>query len=354
MGKRRICLAISAILVIGLGDDASADLLRDPALVIYYSFEEVSTIVADQSGNGYDGAVMGDITLDPDGKYNGAAKFTTGSYLDLDGPSIPEEDIPTSGMTLAAWIKCQNTGQHHAIFNARAADATWLIHPEARSNGEFRWLLRSYGGTTIFDIRAGSVTWDEWLHFAGTYDRASGKAILHINGQVVREDNIANPQDIAGDWGSGARVGYNIDSARPFTGLMDEFYLFKRALTGDEVTRLMEREPIPPEMARHPDPPDEATDVPRDVILNWTPGDFVPAVNGHNVYLSANFSDVNDGMGGTTRSAASHDPGRLEFDTTYYWRVDEVNAPPDSTVYPGSIWSFTTEPVGYPIDGANI
>jgi hypothetical protein len=40
--------------------------------------------------------------------------------------------------------------------------------------------------------------------------------------------------------------------------------------------------------------------------------------------------------------------------TTYYWRVDEVNAPPDSTVYKGNVWSFSTEPVGYPIGGANI
>ncbi|UCD00070.1 MAG: discoidin domain-containing protein, partial [Phycisphaerales bacterium] len=42
------------------------------------------------------------------------------------------------------------------------------------------------------------------------------------------------------------------------------------------------------------------------------------------------------------------------FETTYYWRVDEASTPPDSTVYKGSVWSFTTEPVGYPIDGANI
>ena len=37
------------------------------------------------------------------------------------------------------------------------------------------------------------------------------------------------------------------------------------------------------------------------------------------------------------------------FGQTYYWRVDEVNAPPDSTVYKGDVWSFTVEPYGYPI-----
>jgi hypothetical protein len=40
----------------------------------------------------------------------------------------------------------------------------------------------------------------------------------------------------------------------------------------------------------------------------------------------------------------------LDFGQTYYWRVDEVNGAPDYTVYEGSVWSFTTEPVGYPIE----
>jgi hypothetical protein len=44
----------------------------------------------------------------------------------------------------------------------------------------------------------------------------------------------------------------------------------------------------------------------------------------------------------------------LNLGETYYWRVDEVNAPPDSTVFKGDVWSFTIEPVGYAIDGANI
>ena len=107
--------------------------------------------------------------------------------------------------------------------------------------------------------------------------------------------------------------------------------------------------------ASGPNPADEATDVPRDVVLGWTPGEFAPPVNGHIVYLSDNFSDVNDGIGGITQDANSYAPfPRLDLGTTYYWRVDEVNAPPDSTIYPGKVWSFTVEPVAYLIDGANI
>ncbi|UCD00107.1 MAG: discoidin domain-containing protein, partial [Phycisphaerales bacterium] len=108
-------------------------------------------------------------------------------------------------------------------------------------------------------------------------------------------------------------------------------------------------------VAKDPSPAHQESDVPREVVLAWTPGEFAQAVNGHIVYLSENFSDVNDGLGGITQSASSYAPPQhLDFETTYYWRVDEVNAPPDSTVFKGDIWSFTTEPVAYPVDGANI
>ena len=102
--------------------------------------------------------------------------------------------------------------------------------------------------------------------------------------------------------------------------------------------------------AVEPNPADAQTDVSRDVTLSWTPGKYVPAANGHIVYLSGNLNDVNDGIGGVRQSAGSYaPPQRLNFETTYYWRVDEVNAPPNSAVHKGDVWSFTTEPVAYPI-----
>ncbi len=103
--------------------------------------------------------------------------------------------------------------------------------------------------------------------------------------------------------------------------------------------------------AKRPHPAIGKIEVPRDVVLSWEPGVFAPSVNGHKVYISENFDDVNDGIGGITQSASSYVfPNRLDFDTTYYWRVDEVNAPPDSTVHEGKIWSFTTELLAYPVE----
>lgn len=99
MSKKLIYL-ISFVLVSALAGNAfTAD---DPSLVIYYSFDDVRDVIADQSSKDHDGTVQGDVTAEANGKHGGAAKFASGGYIDLDGSNFPTEDIPTSGITLAA------------------------------------------------------------------------------------------------------------------------------------------------------------------------------------------------------------------------------------------------------------
>jgi len=109
--------------------------------------------------------------------------------------------------------------------------------------------------------------------------------------------------------------------------------------------------------AADPDPADGATDVLRDASLSWTPGEFAAT---HDVYFGTVFGDVNDAgrsnqrgvLGSQGQIATTYDPpGRLDLGQTYFWRIDEVNAPPTSTIFKGDVWSFTVEPVGYPVAG---
>ena len=235
-----VCLLVIGILCMSTSEvqDLSAQIL-DPDLVLYFDYEDFDgNTVLEKSGRGYDGEINGDVTQSNDGKFGKAAHFASGSFLDLDGPNVKAEDIPTEGMSLLAWINVEAITDM-AIFNARATDNTWLIHPEARGGGNYRWLNRSPGGTTIFDIRAGENKANEWRHYAGTFSRADGLAVLYINGEKVGEEAARVATPIAGDWGQGARVGYNIDNNRPFNGLMDDFNLWKRGLSAEEVNDIM-------------------------------------------------------------------------------------------------------------------
>ena len=353
MGRTVLSL-ISLTLLLGTAG-ASADIHNDPGLVFHYSFDDFSRVVLDESGKGHDATTQGDIEPFGEPRHQ-AAKFAGKSgpagfsYFDLDGPNVPAEDIPRTGITLAAWAKCNNTGDHHAIFNARANDSTWVIHPEFRSNGAYRWLLRAAGGVVIFDMQIPGVVWGEWTHYAGMYDKAAGKATLYINGKVAGQQTIANAREIAGDWGQGARIGYNIDNARPFTGLMDELFLFKRALSEAELKEAMA---LPPQLKAYaPDPPDGAGGVLMPVF-QWKPGDTGVL---HELYLGKS-RDL-----GPADLASPASPAipvliqvQLEPGVTYYWRVDEIEAD-RKTVHTGDVWSFTVQALtAYlpnPADGA--
>ena len=99
------------------------------------------------------------------------------------------------------------------------------------------------------------------------------------------------------------------------------------------------------------------TDVFRKVDLSWTASS---AAGSHNVYFGTSWDAVHDAntanplgvLASQGQSATTFDPGRLALSETYYWRVDEVSATPDKTVFRGIVWSFTVEAFSYPI--ANI
>jgi hypothetical protein len=73
-----------------------------------------------------------------------------------------------------------------------------------------------------------------------TFSRADARVVVYVNGEVVAEAATTEDADMAGEWGLGARVGYNIDDARHYTGLMDELRLFTRALSQDEIKTIMQ------------------------------------------------------------------------------------------------------------------
>jgi hypothetical protein len=125
----------------------------------------------------------------------------------------------------------------------------------------------------------------------------------------------------------------------------------------DGGTRLQGEVGGQPVAARDPSPADKAADVYVGTTLSWTPGTTAAA---HDVYLGTSFADVNtasaDKPGNVLVSpgqgASTYYPfGPLEYGKTYYWRVDEVNGPPDKTVFRGNGWSFTTEPLVYSVKG---
>jgi hypothetical protein len=93
---------------------------------------------------------------------------------------------------------------------------------------------------------------------------------------------------------------------------------------------------VPPVKAYNPGPSDDARFVQTDVALSWEAG-FGAKL--HTVYFGDNFDDVSNAGAGAPVGTTTFDPGPLEFNKTYYWRVDELDPPFTHT---GNVWAFTT------------
>jgi hypothetical protein len=101
-----------------------------------------------------------------------------------------------------------------------------------------------------------------------------------------------------------------------------------------------------PVRASAPSPSSGATGTKMTPILKWNPGDYAAS---HEVYFGTDANAVRDAdksspeyKGTKALGAESYDPGKLAWFTTYYWRVDEVNAVNPDSPWVGNVWSFTT------------
>jgi len=90
-----------------------------------------------------------------------------------------------------------------------------------------------------------------------------------------------------------------------------------------------------PGLASNPAPVNGASNISRNADLSWTAGN---SATSHNVYLGTSSSLGPVDLKGN-QVAISYDPGTLAENSTYYWRIDEVNEQGTTT---GETWSFTT------------
>ncbi len=92
-------------------------------------------------------------------------------------------------------------------------------------------------------------------------------------------------------------------------------------------------------------PTNQAVNVSQTPSLEWTSGNH--AVQ-HDVYFGRDAAAVAAADTSATgiyqgrQAVTSFSPPKLEWDTTYYWRIDEVNDAHADSPWKGSVWSFTT------------
>ncbi|NLZ04254.1 MAG: LamG domain-containing protein, partial [Phycisphaerae bacterium] len=329
----------------------------EPDPVGWWKFDDGAGAVAlDSSGSGNHGTIFGDPQWIA-GQLDGALQLDgAGDYVEL---PIGKVIGTLEEATLSLWVNWSGEGgDWQRILDLGSGTTNYLyLCPNNGSTSAMRVAITVDNGVwNEFDSSEGLLPLG-WHHVTITVSSSAKRMELYLDGQSVGSmANITNTVNALGETTQNWIGRSQYDADPYFNGAVDDLRIYNVVLSDRQIQTVMSG--LSTGLASGPVPANEAIDVPREMVLGWTAGQFAAT---HDVYFGTSFADVDaasrgnalgvlvsQAQAGTTYTP----PVRLEFETTYYWRIDEVNAAPDNTVFKGEVWSFTTEPFTYPV--ANI
>ncbi|MBB6463647.1 InlB B-repeat-containing protein [Flammeovirga kamogawensis] len=231
-------------------------------LVGYFSFDESveGDVVSNQGiSKGTKGSLVGTGAkiISSDTQYSSGA-------LEID-PSVGDAyvsfDIDNSNdfrmrgataLSIALWIQPHQLGEQYilATQNDNRSESYRLI---VNGGNQINAYLNTYSAdlgkydnafaTGNSHTIGNQVSLNDWIHVAVVYDSEIGKTVIYINGEFSGEfakDSYNLKLDTDFKLNLGASVAINQASSveKQFDGLMDELYIFDRALTAAEITAI--------------------------------------------------------------------------------------------------------------------
>lgn len=210
-----------------------------PGPVGHWNFDENSgTTAFDRSGNGNDGTLTNSPTWS-NGKYGGALDFDGTNDVNI---SESDELDLNSTITVMAWVRRDNTGDHDAIFSKRntfsAASPGYGLTLD--SSGPAR--VEVSDGTTEYDFYSTKNIDSNWHHITAIIDKniASNNKI-YVDG-VMDLDTGSNWGSVTGGIYSNAiseRVGLVQDDTFRMDGLIDDVKIYNYARTPAQILQDM-------------------------------------------------------------------------------------------------------------------
>ncbi len=238
--RRQVSAALLLACLAGCGDapiPAVSIVARSLAggLVGHWPFDEQSgTVVTDASGNGHDGQLTGGAWTT--GRFAGGLRLQPGDTVTI--PGFPQA---TPDWTVSVWIKLSAadraafTTERAVLLTAeRGSMGGWEIEFDPRPG--FEWLEASYfvGPPTndyvVLDCKCIEI--DRWINWTAVFDTTGGRFSLYEDGRLVDSSSLPAPilpgaPDLSiGRWDQGMR---------PLSGVIDDYAIWSRALTADEV-----------------------------------------------------------------------------------------------------------------------
>jgi hypothetical protein len=332
---KKLIHVCSFVLVLGLAFTSVAGAADKQHLIGWWKLDGDTL---DSSGLGNDGTIVGNPTFVA-GKVGSDALYLDGDdYVTMDGVA---DDVTDDDITLSGWVKTTDT--HGLWLSANGAaggnvnKALWSI-----DNGQ----AALYDGANSAYEGYSSTNVSDGVWHLLTYVRSGSTGYIYVDG-YQENTHTANWTFSSTDRWSIGQEWDDLNASDFLVGTVDDVRVYDRRISAAQVWDLFNG--IDPTFlkAENPYPADGAALPEIWVSLGWSPGDTGVS---HDVYLGENFDDVNDGAAETFRGNTTDTsfiagfptypyPDGLVPGTTYYWRIDEVEAD-GVTTYQGDIWSF--------------
>jgi len=308
--------------------------------LVYYSFDDLGAVV-DQSGHGFDGTINGGVTLTK-GYLGNCFEFNgTDAYVQLQRPV-------QDSFTITGWIKADVPGRA----GGQAYEGSGIFWSDVAGVAN-DFVVAALGTKLSFfcgnpDLSVNSnadLVTGEWMHIAAVRDVQAKTIAIYIDGKL--DNSIAHANVGSLNAQANFVIGANTLDSRYFTGLIDEVKIYDVALTAADIKAM-----APPKLkARKPIPADGALSVSMP-LLQWSKGDTALF---HDVYLGTTPELTAANLVGPHQLMTMlYYVQGLQPGTTYYWRVDEIDAA--GAVTTGDVWSFVAQALtAYhptPADGA--
>ncbi|MGP4086369.1 beta-L-arabinofuranosidase domain-containing protein [Streptomyces sp. KR55] len=171
-----------------------------------------------------------------DGRFGSAAENVRGSHQFVDLPSGVLDGA--ASITLSAWVKPTHEGNWARIFDFGDNTTRYMYLAARTANGVPRFALTTGGPGAEQGLDGTSaLPLNRWSHLAVTI--ADGAGTLYVNGSAVARNTAMTLTPAALGTPADNWLGRSHFSADPvFAGAFDEFNVWSRALTADEIAAL--------------------------------------------------------------------------------------------------------------------
>ena len=358
MSRKLLCL-MSFVFVLVLAGITMAQ--PDPATVadghVYLLNDAnfVDATVPDSSAVGHTANIIGEPYL-AEGLFGKAMAF---DGVD-DGVHIPDSQFinvtngPWQNRTVVAVFNCAHVDktEKQVVYQEGGTVRGFviyvlegLVYAGVWNHNEYVWTPGSWISAPI-----GSGEW----HTVAVVLRDGADAVeddkveMWMDGELIGKAPGGQVYNHSGDNSIGYSKGGTVfhdgnagGNAYYFEGLVDEVWILDPALTPPELAALAGTTwPT----AWGPSPANGAELEEFSAFLEWGAGDGAVS---HDVYFGSSLDDVTAGAADTllgNQPTASLLVADLVPETTYYWRVDEVDADPNISPSTGEVWSFSLLP----------